>query len=133
MQAVRGVGAWRQCDRLPACRTAGERSSLLLLQAQANQVGAFGPWSDTGQVSTGIAFTDHQSFSTAGAISSTGNVPLVDSLAGATLNYNSSTGILQVSNGASQVASLDFQNSSLGSGTFHAASDGVKGIFITHA
>ena len=54
-------------------------------------------------------------------------------LAGVTLNYTSSTGILQVSNGAGQVASLDFQNSSLGSGTFHAASDQAKGIVITHS
>ena len=52
---------------------------------------------------------------------------------GAALNYNSSTGMLQVSNDASQAASLLFQTSSLGGGTFHVAGDGTSGIFITHA
>jgi hypothetical protein len=53
--------------------------------------------------------------------------------AGATLNYDSSTGLLQVSNGGGQVASLSFQASSLGSGIFHVASDGATGVFITHS
>ncbi|SEF14667.1 Ig-like domain (group 3) [Rhizobiales bacterium GAS191] len=53
------------------------------------------------------------------------------SSAGVTLNFNSSTGVLQVSNGANQVASLNFQTSSLGSGTFNATGDGTTGIFIT--
>ena len=53
------------------------------------------------------------------------------SSAGVTFSYNSSTGLLQVSNGASQVATLDFQNSSLGSGSFDATSDGGTGTFIT--
>ena len=53
------------------------------------------------------------------------------SSAGVTLTYNASTGVLQVSNGASQVASLDFQTSSLGSSAFVAASDGASGTFIT--
>ena len=53
------------------------------------------------------------------------------SSAGVTLNYNASTGVLQVSNSANQVASLDFQTSSLGSSAFAAASDGATGIFIT--
>jgi hypothetical protein len=48
------------------------------------------------------------------------------------LNFNSSTGVLQISNGASQLASLKFQVSSLGIGTFHATSDGSSGTFITH-
>jgi hypothetical protein len=55
------------------------------------------------------------------------------SAAGATLDYNASTGLLQVSNGASQAASLDFQTSSLGGGIFHAAGDGATGILITHS
>ena len=55
------------------------------------------------------------------------------SSAGVTLNYNASTGVLQVSNGASQVASLDFQTSSLGGTTFQATSDGATGTFITTA
>jgi Tryptophan-rich Synechocystis species C-terminal domain len=54
------------------------------------------------------------------------------SSAGVTLNYNVSTGVLQVSNSANQVASLDFQTSSLPPGTiFAATSDGATGIFIT--
>jgi hypothetical protein len=53
------------------------------------------------------------------------------SSAGVTLSYNASTGLLQVSNSANQVASLDFQTSSLASSSFAAASDGAGGIFIT--
>jgi hypothetical protein len=51
---------------------------------------------------------------------------------GVALNYNASTGVLQISNSASQVASLMFQTSSLGSGTFHETADGASGILITH-
>jgi len=47
---------------------------------------------------------------------------------GVTLNYNPLTGVLQVSNSANQVASLDFQTSG---GSFAATSDGGSGIFIT--
>jgi hypothetical protein len=53
------------------------------------------------------------------------------SSAGVTLSYNASTGLLQVSNSANQVASLDFQTSSLASSSFAAASDGAGGILIT--
>jgi hypothetical protein len=53
------------------------------------------------------------------------------SSAGVTLNYNASTGVLQVSNSANQVASLDFQTASLGSSGFQATGDGANGIFIT--
>ena len=53
------------------------------------------------------------------------------SSAGVTLNYNASTGVLQVSNSVNQVASLDFQTSSLGGTAFAATSDGATGIFIT--
>ncbi|MBW0001941.1 MAG: VCBS repeat-containing protein [Hyphomicrobiales bacterium] len=53
------------------------------------------------------------------------------SSAGATLSYNATTGLLQITNGASQAATLEFQNSSLGTGTFEAASDGSGGTLIT--
>jgi hypothetical protein len=51
---------------------------------------------------------------------------------GATLNFNSSTGLLQVTDTANQAASLSFQTSSLGSGAFQIASDGSSGVLITH-
>ncbi|MCW3475507.1 hypothetical protein OL599_13060 [Rhodovastum sp. RN2-1] len=47
------------------------------------------------------------------------------------LNYSPATGVLQISNGAAQLASLDFQNTSLGTGAFHTVSDGTTGIFLT--
>ena len=51
----------------------------------------------------------------------------------AALLYNPANGLLQVTNGSSQVATLDFQNSTLGSGSFNpVASDGSGGIKITH-
>jgi hypothetical protein len=53
------------------------------------------------------------------------------SSASVTLNYNASTGVLQVSNSANQVASLDFQTSNLGGTTFQATADGATGILIT--
>ena len=49
-----------------------------------------------------------------------------------TFNFNATTGLLQVSNGASQTASLAFQASSLGSTNFTATSDGGTGILITN-
>ncbi|MBV9518203.1 MAG: hypothetical protein JO068_08780, partial [Hyphomicrobiales bacterium] len=45
-------------------------------------------------------------------------------------SYNSSTGVLQVSNG-SQTADLAFQTSTLGGTSFQATSDGASGTFIT--
>ena len=51
------------------------------------------------------------------------------SAAGATLSYNSATGLLQITNGA-KVASLSFQNSSL-SGAFALSSDGGTGVYLT--
>ncbi|MCW3473268.1 alkaline phosphatase family protein [Limobrevibacterium gyesilva] len=54
------------------------------------------------------------------------------SAAGVAWNYDASTGVLQVSDSALQVASLAFQTSSLGAGTFHATTDGATGIYITH-
>jgi len=51
---------------------------------------------------------------------------------GLSLNYNSLSGVLQVSSGSGGiVASLQFQNSSLGAGTFGLTSDGATGSLVT--
>jgi hypothetical protein len=50
---------------------------------------------------------------------------------GVTFGYDAATGLLQITNAAHQVATLDFQNSSLGNGTFQATSDGDLGSLIT--
>jgi hypothetical protein len=55
------------------------------------------------------------------------------SAAAAALLYNPASGLLQVTNGSSQVATLDFQNSTLGSGSFSFASDGSGGVKISHS
>jgi Bacterial Ig-like domain len=52
------------------------------------------------------------------------------SAAGATLSYNSSTGVAQISNG-SQTATLDFNTSTLGAGALQVASDGGTGVVLT--
>jgi hypothetical protein len=52
--------------------------------------------------------------------------------AGLTTSYSATTGLLQVTNTSSQVATLDFQNSSLGAGAFHVVSDGGGGVLVTH-
>jgi hypothetical protein len=49
---------------------------------------------------------------------------------GVSLNYDGTTGLLQIANGAAQVASLQFKPSGLGVGSFHAASDGATGTAI---
>ena len=49
----------------------------------------------------------------------------------ATLQFNSSTGLLQLLNAAEQTASLQFQAASLGTGTFSSVSDGATGILVT--
>jgi hypothetical protein len=55
------------------------------------------------------------------------------STSGLNATYSSQTGLLQLTNAASQVATLDFQNSTLGSGAFNFASDGTgTGVAITH-
>jgi hypothetical protein len=51
---------------------------------------------------------------------------------GVTLNYEASTGILQIT-ASGKAATLSFQNSSLGSGSFHAQGDGAGGILITRS
>ncbi|MBV9589553.1 MAG: FG-GAP repeat protein [Hyphomicrobiales bacterium] len=53
------------------------------------------------------------------------------SSAGATFTYNATTGLLQVTNSLHQVATLDFQNSTLGIGSFQLASDGSAGTMVT--
>ena len=55
------------------------------------------------------------------------------SATGMALLYNSTNGLLQITNGSSQLATLDFQNSTLGTGSFSFASDGSGGIKITHS
>ena len=49
------------------------------------------------------------------------------SAAGATISYNSTTGVAQISNG-SQTATLDFKTSTLGAGALQVASDGGTGV-----
>ncbi len=56
------------------------------------------------------------------------------SATGASLAYSSTTGLLQITNSAHAVATLDFQNSSLSAtGAFSIASDGSSGVKITHS
>jgi hypothetical protein len=52
------------------------------------------------------------------------------SATGAAFHYDSADGLLQITNGSSPVATLDFQNSTLG-GSFSFASDGSGGTKIT--
>jgi hypothetical protein len=63
---------------------------------------------------------------------STINIKNVSS-ANSSFNYNAATGLLQISNSAGQTASLDFQNSTLGAGSFQLASNGHGGILLTHS
>jgi hypothetical protein len=53
---------------------------------------------------------------------------------GLRLAYTAASGELQVTGSSGSVlATLAFQNSSLGVGTFHSASDGAGGTLITHS
>ena len=52
---------------------------------------------------------------------------------GVNLNYDSTTGLLQLTNSTGQAASLKFASTALGVGTFHATGDGVSGTAITYA
>lgn len=49
------------------------------------------------------------------------------------VSHASMTGRLQIAHGGSAFATLLFQNSTLGGGTFHAVSDGVGGTLITRS
>jgi len=53
--------------------------------------------------------------------------------AGTTLAYTASTGLLDVMSGTTTLATLFFQNSTLGSGQFHLANDGSGHALITHS
>jgi hypothetical protein len=53
--------------------------------------------------------------------------------AGLGLNYSAASGDLHVTGSGSTFGTLLFQNSSLGAGISHAASDGAGGTFITHS
>jgi hypothetical protein len=49
------------------------------------------------------------------------------------LNYSAASGDLQIADsGGNALATLAFQNSTLGAGTFHVASDGAGGTLLTH-
>jgi hypothetical protein len=49
---------------------------------------------------------------------------------GANSSFDSTTGLLQVSNAAQQNATLKFETASLGPGTFQTSSDGGSGILV---
>ncbi len=52
---------------------------------------------------------------------------------GIALSYSALNGDLQVTSGGKDVATLAFQNATLGAGSFHATSDGGRGTLITHS
>jgi len=54
-------------------------------------------------------------------------------MTGANMTFSNASGLLQLTNAASQLATLKFQTSSLGAGTFHVTGDGGTGILITHS
>jgi hypothetical protein len=53
--------------------------------------------------------------------------------AGLNLAYSATSGDLQITGNGKALATLAFQNSSLGAGAFHMASDGAGGTLITHS
>jgi hypothetical protein len=67
----------------------------------------------------------------------TGTIDLVGIATGTglVLNYATSSGVLTITAAADStpVASLAFQASSLGAGTFHLRDDGHGGVFLTHS
>jgi hypothetical protein len=50
---------------------------------------------------------------------------------GATLSYDATSGLLQITDSAEAKATLSFQTSSLGSGSFHLASAGPNDLALT--
>jgi hypothetical protein len=50
---------------------------------------------------------------------------------GLTASYSAATGLLQLTNASEQMATLHFQNSSLGGGAFHFSTDNSGGVLIT--
>lgn len=96
------------------------------------------------QAGSDLVVDDFQLFGThVGTASYAG--PLLDQFGGATIDlrdfsaggisssFSNATGLLQLTNASSQKATLEFQASSLGSGTFQFAGDGAAGVLITHA
>jgi len=61
------------------------------------------------------------------------SIDLKDVAAAVTLDYSSSSGLLQVMSGTSALATLQFQNATLGSGSFHVMDDGSGHALITHS
>ncbi len=62
-----------------------------------------------------------------------GTIDLKDvAVAGATSAYNATTGLLQVSHGATALATLAFDNATLGAGAFHLGNDGTGHLLLTH-
>ena len=57
-------------------------------------------------------------------------IDLTDVAASATLNYTAATGLLQISNAATAVATLKFDNATLG---FNGTDDGTGHLLITHS
>ena len=53
--------------------------------------------------------------------------------AGLTPVYDTATGILQLSNGSANVASLAFDKATLGTGSFHIGDDGHGHALLTHS
>jgi hypothetical protein len=66
---------------------------------------------------------------------SSGNVIDLKAIAsnGLTFAYSATSGDLRISSKATPVATLLFQNSSLGAGAFHSSTDGSGGTLITHS
>ena len=52
---------------------------------------------------------------------------------GLTPNYTAATGLLQLNNGTSNVATLAFDNATLGAGAFHVAADAQGHALISHS
>jgi hypothetical protein len=52
---------------------------------------------------------------------------------GAASSFDATSGLLQLTNGTGEAATLSFQTASLGSGLFHVASDGEAGVLVTHS
>jgi hypothetical protein len=67
-----------------------------------------------------------QSFATGDAVDLSGF-----NAAGASLNFNSTTGLLQVTDTAGQLATLKMATASLGPGSFHATPDSGTGLLVT--
>jgi hypothetical protein len=54
-------------------------------------------------------------------------------LSGATFGFTAATGLLQISHGGTNPATLKFETATLGSGAFHLGNDGSGHILLTHS